>query len=126
MHVRDEGVELLRGEAFGEPGEDREERGFGDRGGDDRQHERDREHGAVFCSNVRAPAATPRRLAGTVPIIAAVLGLLNMPEPAPTISSQRALCQLGVWTCSVVIAARPAALTSIPSAARPREPWRSA
>ena len=36
---------------------------------------------------------TPRRSAGTVPIIAAVLGLLNMPEPAPTISSHRPLCQ---------------------------------
>ena len=47
----------------------------------------------VFCSSVRAPAAMPRRWAGTAPIIAAVLGLLNMPEPTPTISSHSALCQ---------------------------------
>ena len=47
----------------------------------------------VFCSIIRAPAATPRRLAGTVPIIAAVLGELNMPEPMPTSPSQTALCQ---------------------------------
>ena len=47
----------------------------------------------VFCSSVRAPAAIPRRSAGTVPIIAEVLGLLNMPEPRPTIKSHSALCQ---------------------------------
>ncbi len=47
----------------------------------------------VFCSSVRAPAAMPRRFGGTVPIIAAVLGLLNMPEPMPTRASQVALCQ---------------------------------
>ena len=47
----------------------------------------------VFCRSVRAPAAMPRRCAGTTPIIAAVLGLLNMPEPTPTSASQRALCQ---------------------------------
>jgi hypothetical protein len=80
----------------------------------------------VFCSSVLAPAATPRLCAGTVPIIAAVFGLLNIPEPTPTISSHRPLSQYGVCTCSVVIAARPAALTSMPSAASPREPCRSA
>ncbi len=47
----------------------------------------------VFCSSVRAPAAMPRRWAGTTPIIAAVLGLLNMPEPTPTSASHSALCQ---------------------------------
>ena len=47
----------------------------------------------VFCRSVLAPAATPLRLAGTVPIIAAVFGLLNIPEPTPTISSQSPLCQ---------------------------------
>ena len=47
----------------------------------------------VFWSIVLAPAATPRRCCGTVPIIAAVLGELNMPEPIPTRSSQRVLCQ---------------------------------
>ena len=31
----------------------------------------------VFCSSVRAPAAMPRRLAGTSPIIAAVFGLVE-------------------------------------------------
>src|SRR3954466_15676593 len=80
----------------------------------------------VFCSMVRAPAAMPRRQAGTVPIIAAVLGELNMPEPMPTSASHSVLCQYGVSTSSVVIAARPMALTSMPSAASAREPWRSA
>ena len=42
----------------------------------------------VFCTITRVPAAMPRRAAGTVPIIAAVFGLLNMPEPIPTSSSQ--------------------------------------
>ena len=47
----------------------------------------------VFCSIVRAPPAMPRRRAGTVPIMAAVFGLLNMPEPIPTIPSQSTLSQ---------------------------------
>ena len=47
----------------------------------------------VFCSIVRAPAAIPRRSVGTVPIIAAVFGELNMPEPIPTRASQRPPCQ---------------------------------
>ena len=80
----------------------------------------------MFCSSVRAPAAMPRRFAGTTPIMAAVLGLLNMPEPAPTANSHSALCQYGERTPSVVIAASPAALSSIPSAASAREPCRSA
>ena len=45
----------------------------------------------VFCSMTRAPAAMPRRWTGTTPIIAAVFGLLNMPEPMPTSASQSAL-----------------------------------
>src|SRR5205085_5457791 len=45
----------------------------------------------VFCSITRAPAAIPRRWVGTTPIIAAVFGLLNMPEPVPTSASQSAL-----------------------------------
>ena len=49
----------------------------------------------VFCSSVRAPAAMPRRWAGTVPIIAAVLGLLNMPEPTPTIEQPQAALPVG-------------------------------
>ena len=47
----------------------------------------------VFCSIVRAPPAMPRRCGGTVPIIAAVFGLLNMPEPMPTSPSQSTLSQ---------------------------------
>ena len=47
----------------------------------------------VFCSIVRAPAAIPRRSAATVPIIAAVFGELNMPEPTPTRPSQSMLSQ---------------------------------
>ena len=80
----------------------------------------------VFWSIIRAPAAIPRRCAGTTPIIAAVFGELNMPEPIPTIVSQRHPSQYGVWTASVVIDARPAALTSMPPAASARDPWRSA
>src|SRR5579884_274875 len=38
----------------------------------------------VFCTSTRAPEAIPRRCAVTVPIIAAVLGELNIPEPTPT------------------------------------------
>ncbi len=59
----------------------------------------------VFCSSVRAPAAMPRRCAGTAPIIAAVFGLLNMPEPTPTSASQRRALPVGrVRPASVVIA----------------------
>ncbi len=47
----------------------------------------------VFWSIVRAPAAIPRRFAGTVPIIAAVLGELNIPEPTPTRNSHSVLSQ---------------------------------
>src|SRR3954447_18117056 len=50
----------------------------------------------VFCSIVRAPAAIPRRHDGTVPIIAAVLGELNMPEPMPTSASHSELRQYRV------------------------------
>ena len=49
----------------------------------------------VFCSITRAPAAMPRRCTGTTPIIAAVFGLLNMPEPMPTSESQTALQTYG-------------------------------
>ncbi len=80
----------------------------------------------VFCSITRAPAAMPRRCTGTTPIIAEVFGLLNMPEPMPTSRSHSALHTYAVCACSVVMPARPAAETSIPSAARPREPCRSA
>ena len=80
----------------------------------------------VFCSMVRVPAATPRRCAGTVPIIAAVFGLLNMPEPTPTMKSHSTLCQYGECGWSVVMRASAAALTSIPIAASAREPRRSA
>ena len=45
-----------------------------------------------------------------------------MPEPMPTSASQSVLCQYGVWTSSVVMAASAAALTSIPSADSVREP----
>ena len=47
----------------------------------------------VFCSIIRAPAAIPRRCGGTVPIIAAVFGELNIPEPIPTSPSQSAVSQ---------------------------------
>ena len=47
----------------------------------------------VFWTIVRVPAAIPRRCGGTAPIIAAVLGELNMPDPTPTTSRPRELCQ---------------------------------
>ncbi len=40
----------------------------------------------VFWTRTRAPAAIPRRCGLTAPIIAAVLGLLNMPDPSPTMN----------------------------------------
>ena len=40
----------------------------------------------VFWTSTRAPAAIPRRCGATVPIIAAVFGELNMPEPMPTMN----------------------------------------
>ena len=50
--------------------------------------EETREVLAVPPGLTRVPGAIPRRAGGTVPIIAAVLGLLNMPEPMPTSRSQ--------------------------------------
>ena len=44
----------------------------------------------VFWTRTRAPEAIPRRCGATVPIIAAVLGELNMPEPMPTMSMKTA------------------------------------
>src|SRR4029077_18896540 len=63
----------------------------------------------VFCTSTRAPAAMPRRCGGTVPIIAAVLGELNMPDPTPTMNIYAPLAMYAVSRCSVVISARPAA-----------------
>ena len=68
----------------------------------------------VFCSIVRAPAAIPRRCVGTVPIIAAVFGQLNMPEPTPTMNSHSAARSRPCRRCSVVIAASASAVTSMP------------
>ena len=47
----------------------------------------------VFWSIVRAPPAIPRRRAGTVPIIAAVFGLLNMPERRGIAGGARTMLQ---------------------------------
>src|SRR3954454_2722702 len=80
----------------------------------------------VFCSIVRAPAAIPRRCTGTVPIIAAVLGELNMPEPRPTMPSHSALSQNGESATKVPMPASPTAVTIMPSAASHRDPRRSA
>src|SRR5215831_492801 len=68
----------------------------------------------------------PRRLGGTVLIIAAVLGLLNMPDATPTMNSHNVDCQYGESTCSVVIPARPTAPRNMPQAASVREPRLSA
>ena len=80
----------------------------------------------VFWSIVRVPDAMPRRCGGTAPIIAAVFGELKTPDPTPTSVSQTADCQKGVSTWRVVIPASPPAVSSIPSTAGAREPWRSA
>ena len=80
----------------------------------------------MFCSIVRTPAAIPRRFVGTVPIIAAVFGLLNMPEPTPTTNSHSAAQQYGVCTPSIVIPASATAVTNIPRRPASREPCRSA
>ena len=80
----------------------------------------------VFCSIVRVPLAMPRRQGGAADIMALVLGELKMPDPMPTTLSQKADCQKGLVTSRVVIPARPAALSSIPSTAGAREPCRSA
>ncbi len=47
----------------------------------------------VFCSIIRAPAAMPRRCAGTAPIIAAVFGLVEHARADADDASQSALCQ---------------------------------
>ena len=75
---------------------------------------------------MRAPAAIPRRWAGTVPIMAAVFGELNIPDPTPTANSQTALCQYAVPGSSVVIPASATAETTMPIAASMRDPRRSA
>ena len=59
----------------------------------------------VFWSIVRAPAAIPRRFAGTVPIIAAVLGELNMPGADPDEEQPQRALPVGARLTSVVISA---------------------
>src|SRR4051812_34016791 len=80
----------------------------------------------VFCSIMRVPPAIPRRCTGTAPIIDAVLGELNMPEPAPLSSSQKAATQYVLPVPSVVMPARLTATTTMPTAASERAPLRSA
>ena len=55
-----------------------------------------------------------------------MFGLLNMPMPMPARPSQSALHTYGVFASSVVMPASPTATTTIPAAASPREPCRSA
>ena len=62
-------------------------------GGDDRQHEGDRDHRAGVLQHRPRAGGDAAPVVGTVPIIAAVLGELNIPEPIPTRSSQSMLCQ---------------------------------
>ena len=62
---------------------------------------------------------------GTTAIMAAVFGLLNMPMPMPARPSQSALHAYGVFASSVSCR-RAHATTTIPAAASPREPCRSA
>ena len=61
-----------------------------------------------------------------MPIIAAVLGELNMPEPTPTTNSHSADQKYGVSTPSVVMPASATAPRTMPHAASVREPRRSA
>ena len=74
-------------------GEDLEQHVLGHGGGDDREHERDRDHRARVLQHRPRAAGDAAPVAGTAPIIAAVFGLLNMPEPMPTSPSQSVLCQ---------------------------------
>ena len=88
------GSSWLGREADCEAGEDLEEDVLGHGGGDRSAITNAIEMTApVFWSITRAPAAMPRRCAGTTPIIAAVFGLLNMPEPMPTRSEPEAALQ---------------------------------
>ena len=68
----------------------------------------------VFCRSVLAPAAMPRRYGGTTPIIAAVLGLLNMPEPTPTTSSHSTLLPT-VWKLRVSSSRNPLNMNPSPA-----------
>src|SRR3954468_8406286 len=70
----------------------------------------------VFCNIVRAPAAMPRRCGGTVPIIAGVLGGLDIPGPTATMNSHNADQKYGVGTPSVVIPISASPPTSMPHA----------
>ena len=93
MHVVDERRQLPVGEALGEAGEDLKSVAFGTADVTIARTNAIERTAPVFCSSIRAPAAMPRRWAGTVPIIAAVFGLLNMPEPTPTIGIHSLLSQ---------------------------------
>src|SRR5436305_2969695 len=57
----------------------------------------------VFWTSTRAAAAMPRRCGATVPIMAAVLGELNIPEPSPTINMNSPLGTLVGCSHRVVI-----------------------
>ncbi len=93
VHVGDERVELGGREAFADPEKIANSVALGIEDVMMAMTKAIERTAPVFCNSVRAPAATPRRRAGTTPIMAAVLGLLNIPEPTPTIASHSALCQ---------------------------------
>ena len=80
----------------------------------------------VFCRSVLAPAATPRRLAGTTPIIAAVFGLLNIPEPTPTTAARARFASTGCGRPGWSSPRDRRRVTSMPMAASARDPCRSA
>ena len=80
----------------------------------------------VFCTSTRAPAAMPRRCGGTVPIIAAVLGELNMPEPTPDDEHVHAGGQVSRVALQRGHQREPGGLHEHPATAIPREPRRSA
>src|SRR5918911_5252585 len=80
----------------------------------------------TFTTRVRAPLATPRFSGGTELIIARVLGELKIPDPAPAMIIQEAICQYGVFTPTVVIPSKPTAVTIIPMVLTSRTEARSA
>ncbi len=73
----------------------------------------------------RIPDATPRYLAGTLPMIDEELGAANMPPPTPFAAVSNAKAQYGKSTGSSVRPMKLAPNTTIPAVAKPQAPKRS-
>ena len=68
------------------PGEHLEQECSSEPRGDDREHERDRYHRSGVLDEHPSAGGDAAAVGGTVPIIAAVFGELNIPEPTPTMN----------------------------------------